>query len=775
MNRQRLILCLILAAAVLLSTGTAQAREDGQGARLIVSPTGPYTSLDEALADAHDGDVIEVRGGAYIGPVVVSRAVTLEGVGWPLIDGGDAGTVVTLNAPGSAITGFDIRGSGVEPDRDHAGITLAAAHTRAEYNRLSDVLFGVFVAQADNAVVRGNEITSKTEYDTGRRGDGIRLWYSQHVLVEENLVYSVRDVVVWYSSYVTLRENTITGGRYGIHLMYCDNALIEHNQILNNSVGIYVMYTNATTLTGNTIRGQRGPSGYALAFKDADNIQAGDNLLVDNRVGIFLDGTPFRPDAGGYARFTGNTVAFNDVGVALQPAVRGSQFTGNTFWENIEQVSLQGGGGQSDWNTWLGNTWSDYSGFDADGDGTGDIPYTSERLFESLYDREPRLRALIFSPAVQAIELAARAFPVVRPQPKLSDPAPRIEPAAVPLSALPPRRTAEMIGAALTVLALGLGCGLLTVVNGRPASRAAANRNETIRMDEHTAAPLIAVESVSKRYGRTQALDGASFTAHSGEAVALWGPNGAGKTTLLKAILGLIVFDGTITVAGRNVQRQGKQARSLIGYVPQEAVFYDWSVQETLTFYAQLKKADPARIPSLLEQLGLSEHSRKPVPALSGGLKQRLALAVALLSDPPVLLLDEPTANLDAAARRDYLELLAGLRDAGKLIVFASHRFEELDALAGRVLVLERGQVAEIVTPAALHERLKLELVLRIAEPQQAEALSLLEQQGFSAHRNGRGTVVVRVSHHRKMQPLETLSAGGISVLDFDLEQVTWN
>ncbi len=771
------VIALLLAAVLLLIVSTPQAR--AQGSRLVVSPEGPYTAIEAALAAAQDGDVIEVQGGTYTGPLVVDKAVTLEGIDWPLIDGGDTGTVVTLAAPNSAIIGFDIRGSGVEPDRDHAGITLMAAHTRAENNRLSDVLFGIFVARADHAVVRGNEITGKQEYDVGRKGDGIRLWYSQHVLVEDNLVYGVRDVVVWYSSYVTLRENIIREGRYGVHLMYCDEAIIEHNRLFDNSVGIYVMYTNATTLTGNFIRGQRGPSGYALAFKDADNIEAAGNVLVDNRVGIFLDGTPFRPDAGGYAHFTDNIIAFNDVGVVLQPAVRGSEMADNTFWENVEQVSLQGGGGQADWNTWQGNYWSDYTGFDADGDGLGDVPYHAERLFESLYDREARLRALIYSPAAQAIELAAEAFPVVRPQPKLSDPAPRTDPAPIPAGILPPRRTAGMIGAALGVLAVGLGGGLLALLPARTDQPRHVRAVSTIDGENHMegpmAPPAIVVANVAKRYGSVQALDGVSFEARSGEAVALWGPNGAGKTTLLKAILGLIVFEGQITVAGRDARRQGKEARSLIGYVPQESVFYDWSVRDTMAFYARLKKADPVRIAVLLADLGLSEHVEKPVPALSGGLKQRLALAVALLSDPPVLLLDEPTANLDARARHDYLDLLASLRAAGKLIVFASHRFEELDALADRVIVLERGKVADVLPPSALRDRLELALLLWVPDPLQTQALALLKRQGFAAHFNGRGTIVVRISHQDKVRPLEALSAEGIKVLDFDLEQVTWN
>lgn len=166
-------------------------------------------------------------------------------------------------------------------------------------------------------------------------------------------------------------------------------------------------------------------------------------------------------------------------------------------------------------------------------------------------------------------------------------------------------------------------------------------------MNPERAAPILAVHSVTKRYGKLMALDGVSMHATPGEALALWGANGAGKSTLVKAILGLVGYQGRIEVAGYDALREGKSARRQIGYVPQEAVHYDISVRATMIFYARLKKADPKRIPALLDRLGLVDHLDKPVPVLSGGLKQRLALAIALISNPPLLLLDEPTANLD--------------------------------------------------------------------------------------------------------------------------------
>ena len=273
-------------------------------------------------------------------------------------------------------------------------------------------------------------------------------------------------------------------------------------------------------------------------------------------------------------------------------------------------------------------------------------------------------------------------------------------------------------------------------------------------------------------------LDGACGIGW-GEALALWGANGAGKTTLLKAMLGLVECQGQITIGGHDTRRAGKLARRSLGYVPQEALFYDLSVTDTLAFYTRLKRAEAARIPVLLDRLGLAPHAHQRVPALSGGLKQRLALAVALLADPAVLLLDEPTANLDAAAQRDYLALLAELRAAEqKTIIFASHRLEEVEAIANRVLLLEQGRLVATLTAAELLTQLlpQVELTLWVPATQRQDALSVLTGHGWAAHCNGRGTVVVQVRAEHKLQPLQALQAGGIQVDNFELARgAAWN
>ncbi|MBK8024942.1 MAG: ABC transporter ATP-binding protein [Chloroflexi bacterium] len=213
---------------------------------------------------------------------------------------------------------------------------------------------------------------------------------------------------------------------------------------------------------------------------------------------------------------------------------------------------------------------------------------------------------------------------------------------------------------------------------------------------------MITAVGLTKRYANALALDDLSFTIAAGEAVALWGANGAGKTTTLRCLLGVQGFEGELTVNSIDVAQNSKAARRIIGYVPQETIFYDMPVLETLHFYARLKKAGAERVSAVLEQVQLTPHQHKRVSMLSGGMKQRLALAAALLADPPILILDEPTANLDVKAQRDFIQLVQALNQSGKTIVFSSHRIEEVMALGSRVLVLSEGRLLLECTPPEL-------------------------------------------------------------------------
>ena len=205
---------------------------------------------------------------------------------------------------------------------------------------------------------------------------------------------------------------------------------------------------------------------------------------------------------------------------------------------------------------------------------------------------------------------------------------------------------------------------------------------------------VLRVESLTKRYGSMKALSNVDFALEPGTITAILGPNGAGKTTTLKCILGVTEFEGKVEVDGFSSRRQGKKARSRIGYLPQTPAFNEPDTcRQALQFLAELRGTDVARIESLLKRVDLEEQIDLAVGHLSGGMKQRLALAAALLSDPPLLLLDEPTANLDAGSREQLHELVAQLRAEGRTIVISTHFVDNLGDLADHVLVLRRGRL----------------------------------------------------------------------------------
>lgn len=764
------------------------------GQLLIVGPEGPFSSIPAALAAATTGDTIEVRPGRYPGPLRIDRAVTLRGVGGPVLDGGGQGTVVTITASGATLRGFVIRGSGSDLNAEDAGVVVRAAGVTVEENRLEDILVGIALDDAPDGIVRANQIHGRYDLPPAARGDGLKLWYSPRALVEGNTIEQTRDCVIWYSSGLRLVNNTVEYGRYGLHFMYDDDAELINNRLRYNSVGAYLMYSRRITLRGNLLAGNRGPSGFGLGLKDVDDIRAEQNWLVDNRVGLWSDTSP--TSLGATSRFIGNLFATNDSALALQPSTERNTFAGNSFRDNQQPISILGGGTLKG-NSWSeagrGNYWSDYRGFDADGDGIGDLPYRAESLAAELMDRLPVLRLFQIGPAAVALEFAARAFPVLQPTPKLIDPAPLLIPPALAPLPTPPTFASRpgpvaWFGWPAPALLLVATTLLLAIVTRRLAS---GNRPPIpLSGDEPGPAPRVApasppgaptpvspleVTHLTRRFGHLLAVHDLSFSVAPGEVVALWGPNGAGKSTALKCVLGLLPYQGRVAVAGWETNRHGRQARRSLGYLPQEVALHDdLSVAETLSFYARLKGLSPTQALPYLEEFKLLDHRTKTVGALSGGLRQRLALSLALLGEPPFLILDEPLANLDTATRELVINRLSERRRHGTAMLLTSHRIDEVEALADRVLVLDQGRLAFWCAPTELADRLNLRvtLSLQIAHDRWEQALTLLRLAGLVADPNGRA-IKVAVPPGDKVRPLRLLEGAGIVVTDFGLEDGT--
>ena len=411
--------------------------------------------LHAAVAAAQPGDTIHVPAGVYPAPLLIDKPLTLIGEGMPTIQGDGTGDVVAITAPDVTVRGFHITGSGDSLDREHAGITVGGKGTLLEDNLVENTLFGIYLHNAPDSTLRGNTIIGK-DLPISRRGDGIKIWYSANSLVENNNVHDTRDSVIWFSPGTTVRGNTMQNNRYGIHFMSTDDHLIEDNVVRNNSVGIYLMYGNNYTIRRNLFINNRGPSGYGLGLKEINNGVFEGNRLVNNRVGVYIDSSPLRPEA--LVEFARNLFAYNDIAALMLPNTHHNRYSENIFLENNEQIAVAGAGELVE-NEWAvagrGNFWSDYTGYDAGRDGIGDVPYASKSLYENLMDKHPELRLFQLSPAVDALDLAAKAFPIFPPQPKMADPSPLTEPPSLPpVRGIAPPPVLENLLAALGLLAL---------------------------------------------------------------------------------------------------------------------------------------------------------------------------------------------------------------------------------------------------------------------------------------------------------------------------------
>jgi ABC-type multidrug transport system ATPase subunit len=212
---------------------------------------------------------------------------------------------------------------------------------------------------------------------------------------------------------------------------------------------------------------------------------------------------------------------------------------------------------------------------------------------------------------------------------------------------------------------------------------------------------FVSLEALRLELGGIRILDGISFSVAEGESIALIGANGSGKTSILRCLLGLVPFGGRATIGGHDVVHDPVAARTLCGYLPQKPAFGDARAVEVLEFVARLRRLDRARIAEVFDKVGLTAHAQAAARTLSGGMQQRLSLAVALLADAPLLLLDEPTASLDREGQATFVEIVNELRRRGRTLILASHRPEEIHSLTDRVISLDAGRlVAEPALPA---------------------------------------------------------------------------
>jgi ABC-2 type transport system ATP-binding protein len=243
---------------------------------------------------------------------------------------------------------------------------------------------------------------------------------------------------------------------------------------------------------------------------------------------------------------------------------------------------------------------------------------------------------------------------------------------------------------------------------------------------------MLEVKNVSKSYGKLIAVTGISFRAESGETIGLLGPNGAGKTTTVSIIAGLLSPDsGEVLIEGKQVKSDTDPVKLTVGLVPQDMALYDQlTARDNLTFFAALYSLAGAKakraIDEALSLVALSDRAGDKVGTFSGGMKRRLNLAAALLHDPQILLLDEPTVGVDPQSRNAIFDNLEALKKRGKTLIYTTHYMEEAERLCDRIVIVDHGKVVANDTLRGLNQLLPVTNVIAVEldradgfEPQQ--------------------------------------------------------
>ncbi|MGL4409284.1 MAG: nitrous oxide reductase family maturation protein NosD [Zoogloea sp.] len=379
----------------------------------------PGASIQAAITQAAAGDTVRVARGVYRENLRITKPLQLIGEDRPTLDGGGHGDIIRVASPDVSVAGFILADSGHDLEAQNAGIYIQPGSHRARVSAcdFSYTLFGLWIEKADGVRIERNLITGKRDLDSSQRGNGIQLYNTHGARIEGNHISFVRDAIyVDVSHDAVFRGNRMHHSRYGTHYMNSYRNLWEDNDSYYNRGGLALMEVRDQVVRNNRAWGN---TDHGIMLRTIQDAVVENNVVAGNGRGFFIY------DAE-YNTLRGNLVVDNQVGVHLWAGSVRNEVEGNDFIGNREQVRYVASRDET-WGTRSGNHWSNYLGWDRNGDGRGDVPYEANDLVDRLAWRHPLVKLLLASPAIQTLRLISRQFPLLR-APSIVDPQPRMQP-----------------------------------------------------------------------------------------------------------------------------------------------------------------------------------------------------------------------------------------------------------------------------------------------------------------------------------------------------------
>lgn len=372
-------------------------------------PSGGST-LRTVLAKANDGDSILVMPGTHTGSgYIVNKRLTIIGTKGAIVDGQSrGGTIFLVDADGVAFRSLHIRNVAMSYIDDHAAIKVnSRMGTDIEGCRIENGFFAIYLSRSANCRIANNAIIGANR-DESNSGNGIHAFTCRNILVEGNTITGHRDGIYFefMRQGTVLKNRTERNARYGLHFMFSDSCSYHNNLFSSNGAGVAVMFSHVVEMIGNTFRDNWGPTSYGLLLKEIKEGHLKNNRFERNSVAIHAEGA-------GHFLIEDNTFLRNGYGFRILGGCEEITVVRNTFDGNTFDVTTNS---SESYNTFSGNYWSSYEGYDLNRDGVGDVPHHPVRLYSRLVEQMPSSVILLHTAFITMLDLAERIIPTVTPE-----------------------------------------------------------------------------------------------------------------------------------------------------------------------------------------------------------------------------------------------------------------------------------------------------------------------------------------------------------------------
>jgi len=365
------------------------------------------TVLD-AIALSKPHGTITIQKGIYIEhDIIIDKPLRIIGKDNPIIDGDKKGYVLILKSDSVSVSGLTVRNPGQSYTKDFAAIYVSnSKEFTFENNILENVFFGFLIEKSHFGTIRNNRVSSSAIREASS-GNGIHLWHSSNMLIEQNEVHDLRDGI--YLEFVTkskiMQNKSHNNLRYGLHFMFSNENEYHHNIFTNNGAGVAVMFSKFIKMTHNTFIKNWGTASYGLLLKEIYDAEIEDNIFQENSIGINVEGST-------RINYFKNNFVNNGWAIKIAGACYKNVFKENNFLNNSFDISYNSKLNDNEFST---NYWSDYTGYDLDKDGFGDVPYRPVKLFSYVVNQTPEAIILLRSLFVDIINFSEKVSPVFTP------------------------------------------------------------------------------------------------------------------------------------------------------------------------------------------------------------------------------------------------------------------------------------------------------------------------------------------------------------------------